>query len=69
MPVNHLYFIQQIVHFEGTVLAVFEQHLKIRAGTVARNKCPGRARILPKRSSPRWGEQAVLRENSQDSTI
>jgi len=40
----------------------FEQHLKIRAGTVARNKSPGRARILPKRSEPRWGEQAVMRE-------
>jgi len=40
----------------------FEQHLKIRAGMVTRNKCIGRARILPKRSSPRWGEQAVMRE-------
>jgi len=29
------------------------------------NKSIGRARILPKRSSPRWGEQAVMRE--QDS--
>jgi len=40
----------------------FEQHLKIRAGKVAPLKMSGRARILPKRSSPRWGEQAVLRE-------
>jgi len=30
-------------------------------GCPAKNEA-GRAKILPKRSEPRWGEQAVLRE-------
>jgi len=27
----------------------------------------GRAKILPKRSEPRWGEQAVMREQGSDA--
>jgi len=39
--------------------------LEIRAGTVAPlNRNSGRARIYTKRSEPRWGEQAVLREQA-----
>jgi hypothetical protein len=46
-----------------------KQHLKIRAGMVASLTMSGRARILPKRSEPRWGEQAVLREARLDSRL
>jgi len=35
---------------------------KIERAWLPRYKYPGRAKFLPKRSSPRWGEQAVMRE-------